>query len=1568
MLLVIGVIFSFVTVMPVQAAEGDGPQITASGDAISHEVDLTKYVVLDLAEGDITISQSGYSGYEWTSEGGNTVTNGQLGARTAYYIIQSNGSHTASVNGDILTTPAYQDITNVVNETDVAAVAEAWDAAAEIAGRAGTEHYITVTPSSDMDVTVVLDDIWSTQQQNSASSKVGGFVFNPAGTYTNAKTTVKLRGDNRMLKFYYGSSKDKNNEIIFQNFDNADSEMGSLTVVGNQNIFYANSSYLTKDGGNVTRNNWASVMGADDGTGNADGFVFQGGCIYVGAGRYENCSAIGGGGNDYGGITITGGIVTAVAHTTGAAIGGGIGHNSKGGEATITIRGGEVYAYNFGVEAWNWVSDYGSVTADEKTAASHIPGAAIGGGSSIKAAGAAATINIFGGTVYAESRGGCAIGGGSSIINVGGKGTVNIDGGNVTARSTGTVYNTNQGLFEVSASTAIGGGFSAKQSGGSTEVTISDGTIVSDGIGGGFSNANGYSNGTVTITGGSLNSEMAAIPTNGEDNVYLTRMIFVKDTETQSNKKVQAITFAGYAAQRQAVTGYELDDVYTDQSGMVYLWLPEQVGVSSGRLVDDTSVYEPIYEDDNIIDSKDIGALMTDGSPRQYVINIATTEYYTLYRNCQDGMLNEDFSGAIYVPQGEFSCYLQLKPIEGCEITLTPYIESGTAGGDKIFQNATFMTPVDGSEGLYRIDYSISRDLRVLFTIELDYEDENIEDKTYFTLDLTNDDVSVKQVGDQLSITQGEYTLSGYSGDIYLTSSGYPTDHRVTVSAEDKNTDSIGIFINHISASGFLPIFDIQSGSVDLSFGSADNIIQTTSGSAIHISEDAKLTISMAGKDSVKIDAPNGTSAITGQGSLTITDDGGFLKINTQNAGNTAPSISVGEYFYIGDAPTYTATLYDGTYSYRLIGYVDKNGELHAVGDFDPDNKDDFSSRGIVEAYTKVGVTAAGYSIKNGDLVFTLAAEENNAVIGEVSFRPVQENATTETLSFSEAASVQVTIDGEKFKDGHLIVMAAAKGLIPYTSEGYDGFYDEESHGIQVIFDESRFEITYTVDGESTTELPMYMGVINKEISFTIKAKSGIDGYTDAVGTETVRIRQAQNYWITEPKCNDIVVNSTPQPQGKARFGDAVWNGADAEYAVAGRHSISVTVAATENYTGLEQTVWFYVLEITVYANQGRKLDPLDANSTNQGLNISPTSAFTLYYTTQIPENTGSAWALTFNIALPEKSKITMIEFQNDRAQYYYCHLNEATTVIDLTDFVLMGTDDCYESNQVASTYQFCFDFSETGGIPKQNNQLSVSLKNGDIAIGYSLNIVLAQDSLDLQCDELMTDNAFYIEVPVHVIAGGPYNKVLAVKIDSDAPQNLDVKLFSEANKEISPTDANGNIFCFELGQVTTMEINARYTLRIQATDEVCIQDIAVCLSLIEGTVNYPYVWMTKMQNGVMFLSLIENEIEISAPSDDLRVQGPRVVTADTETIEFEMDLTEGKTVSITLQIRNDAGGYQPIYSLSPTVGEDGTLSFDLRDLGVYLSQMNEPIVVRLVFACDGAVCNYNLIVKNEKQ
>ena len=220
---------------------------------------------------------------------------------------------------------------------------------------------------------------------------------------------------------------------------------------------------------------------------------------------------------------------------------------------------------------------------------------------------------------------GTSDGGVSSIIETGGTGNVPISGGTVTARSTSAIidFETTPNIteaFVVSPSTAIGGGFRAKKEGGSTTVTVSGGTIVSDGIGGGFSDVNGYSNGTVTITGGSLNSYMAAIPTNGtsngSENVFLTTVSFVDGTLQQEGKLLTSLTTAALA--RTGISYYGLNDLITDRNGIVYLWLPANIGVTGAKL-DDSKTYEAIYEDDGIIDSKDVGMLLTEGSERQYI-------------------------------------------------------------------------------------------------------------------------------------------------------------------------------------------------------------------------------------------------------------------------------------------------------------------------------------------------------------------------------------------------------------------------------------------------------------------------------------------------------------------------------------------------------------------------------------------------------------------------------------------------------------------------------------------------------------------------------------------------------------------------------------------------------------------------------------------------------------------------------------------------------------------------------------------------------------------------------------
>lgn len=49
------------------------------------------------------------------------------------------------------------------------------------------------------------------------------------------------------------------------------------------------------------------------------------------------------------GVIINGGRITAVSNSTAAAIGGGGGYTVAGGEATVDIKGGYVYAYNHSI-------------------------------------------------------------------------------------------------------------------------------------------------------------------------------------------------------------------------------------------------------------------------------------------------------------------------------------------------------------------------------------------------------------------------------------------------------------------------------------------------------------------------------------------------------------------------------------------------------------------------------------------------------------------------------------------------------------------------------------------------------------------------------------------------------------------------------------------------------------------------------------------------------------------------------------------------------------------------------------------------------------------------------------------------------------------------------------------------------------------------------------------------------------------------------------------------------------------------------------------------------------------
>lgn len=447
-------------------------------------------IYLDLYKGNVTINANTYSGY---NEYGVSVSGTHLEINN-YYIFQSYPGWDYEVDG----LPSYSRVTYggklwstyITNNTDVNAVASNWASAAGNVGRVSTAYAISIKGNSTYNV--IIDNLWSTLNNASTSRNTGGISFVPT---KGGRAIIKIKGDTRFGNIHYnynsGESTTDTTAIVFENGD-LNEQPGSLTVI----------SYDGKS------NHYNSVIGGNDGGGGYScGMIFNSGIIYAGGrvkdnytGSYQidNCSAIGGGGNDTGIIEINGATVTAVAHTTGVAIGGGIGESQSGGKGIVTITSGNVYAYNYG-----YVTFSGGVKYP-------VPAAAIGGASSRDKDGNTGKVTITGGNVYAVSVGGAAIGGGSSTKNNGGIAQISISGtANVTARSIAGEVNG----VEVAAGASIGGGTGGPVgagNGGRAELTISGGTIKTGSIGGGACNNNSGKIGhaIVNISGGVVQGQI----------------------------------------------------------------------------------------------------------------------------------------------------------------------------------------------------------------------------------------------------------------------------------------------------------------------------------------------------------------------------------------------------------------------------------------------------------------------------------------------------------------------------------------------------------------------------------------------------------------------------------------------------------------------------------------------------------------------------------------------------------------------------------------------------------------------------------------------------------------------------------------------------------------------------------------------------------------------------------------------------------------------------------------------------------------------------------------------------
>ena len=573
-----------------------------------------QYIYLDLNAGKVTINGSTYTGYIFETVDGQTSTKTVSGTHLAtnkYYVYQSNNSNkssTGNVDGTFVL-PEYERIEfnsqswgeYITNNTVVYDVINNWDSAAAAKNRTSTANWIQFSGAVGVDMTI--DNIWSSYQVKKNSGSAGGI----SSTTTNAEVSIYFVGDNRFGNIHHTASSSSKSKLIF-------SGTGTITV--------ANMSNQTG------YNHYNSIIGSSDGSNNSNGLVFNSGTIYAGATPEDNCSAIGGGGNGVGGVTINGGTITAVTSSSGAAIGGGIGESSMGGDANITINDGTIYAYNFG---------YASTMSGIKR---FIPAVAIGGGSSCLSTGNASTIiNINGGKIYAQCSAGSAIGGGSSSTKNGGSATININGSNTYIEAVSLENET----YSLPAGSGIGGGTGGTGgNGGNVTLNIKNGTILTQDIGGGRTNNSKGTIGSakIDISGGVVQGRFIMDSTNlsSGDSCYFKMSGGLIDNEEFSvlNEDGMAVHIVGGTGTDEAVaqlSGGTIKNCDANFGGAIYIADGGSFSMSGGNIESSSALMG--------------GAVYLDGgSFTMSNGNIST---------CVANDTTNGFGGAVYMSSGTFS-------------------------------------------------------------------------------------------------------------------------------------------------------------------------------------------------------------------------------------------------------------------------------------------------------------------------------------------------------------------------------------------------------------------------------------------------------------------------------------------------------------------------------------------------------------------------------------------------------------------------------------------------------------------------------------------------------------------------------------------------------------------------------------------------------------------------------------------------------------------------------------------------------------------------------------------------
>lgn len=1377
------------------------------------------------------------------------------------------------------------------------------------------DYYINTTGKMVVDLT--LDNVWCSYS-NPWNGSLGGLNVRCDGDTWSKKFTVRLKGTNIFSRIYYYTKEGTESSLKFTSYKGDGSTEGNLIVIGKQ------STKNNDIHGTLAYNGWDAAIGGSDSNDRVYGLEFAGGTILAVATAKDQCTAIGGGGNGYTQMKITGGKVTAIAYTTGTAIGGGIGHKSQGGQSNITITGGEVYAYNLG-QPYKYTMDVYTPynPEDQSGAVEFVPGTAIGSGSSYWSSGHSSNISITGGKVYAYSNGGSGIGGGNSILSYGGSATLNIsegdiksygyvpdeevneikkilnnlqiqvlnkvpDGGTIISSTiapynygsdgagigggSGQVGNGGSATINITGgyldASSIGGGNSQEANGGTATVKVKDGTIRCETIGGGFSNTYGFSDGTVTVTGGSLNATMSALPTNGitSEMLYLTR-ISVLDGENNPIRKgeIDSLTIDGLVNY-----SYKTEHTYTDEEGMIYLWLPKNAVVKAGHV--NSSDLLPYEEADEVIEAYEIGILkVTDNKLYNYYVNTVTSEYYKLYNKYDEltGILSKELENTTIVPSGNiFTVYINLQN-EYATYQINAYYAVESSSGSKTFEKAIIKN-IDSD--LYSLSLTITQNTNILFEVI------GPTDKPhYFIMDLYNGNINVTEGSTGYIIEQNGYVLTGYNGGIYATSGGIATSNNISV--DIKKDSEIDLFLNNIIVGSDDYCVGVHSGKVNLTTGSTNDIIHSNNNSAIFVEENAIIEITTDSDDALQLySGDEKISPISGKGKVIFNNDGGYFQIKTEGS---IPQISVGIY-EINGIGSFSAELFVDEFEFELIGYIDKNSILHSVTEAQTGNHDNFAARGIYKVLQ--GVEVINQEVKDGKFYVTLStiktSEHNLGVIeltcGEDTL--IEGNTSGYTITNKTDDTCTVVIEGAAFKNGSIMIFAAIVGVIPYDVIAYKGVYDGKAHTISIALNTNMFTAYYSETKLTSTNYKTgstsldpdytYTDVTEVTIYIYICKKEGIADateYTPVETSSTVEITKGTNEWKTQLACPDVAKGYSPNPTALSKWGNVEYiyynesnqklaDGFDFTNAPLGTYYVKAIVAGTANYDGLETSykIRFKIIEVKTFTDDTRTFTKV--SGTNLSISINLEGEFTVLYSITYADGLKLNVSNTVNdiyAALPIGTKITFIDFSVDvnsgNIKYYYYIIKEKDITdvnnisIPLTEFIQMGTENqkfVAPATDTAVEYQFAIDFKDNR--TENSGEIKLTLADNNDKDYQVVNVKFSANPEEtITYEKEQIDNQITYDLKINANDNNA-NKVLVINLSTTNLDGLDVKLYNN-DKLMEVTKIVNGMYFYNLSNenisnkvyklVVTNLFETEKTINVSFDIRNTITDIYYCLN-----------------------------------------------------------------------------------------------------------------------------------------